>query len=128
MTKHRSTQIKITVIVSVSLVIAAVTYGFAQANIANTAGIMGAGYGVISSFEVSNINYILDVEDPTNFNSVSFMLDQETSQIQTGISATKNGKIIWAEECEVIGTRWSCYFEEEVELLSADWLHVTSAN
>ena len=128
MTKQKKTQTKITAIVSLSLVIAAVTYGFAQANMTNSAGIMGAGYGVKSPYEISNINYVLDLEAPTTFTAVSFTIDQGTSKIQTGVSATKNGKIVWAEECEKVGTRWSCSFAEELELLTADWLHVISAN
>ena len=127
MTKQKKTQIRITAIVSLSLVIAAATYGFAQANMTNSAGIMGSGYGVKSPYKVSNIKYILALEDPTSFTSVRFMIDQEISQIQAGVSATGKGNIVWAEECEPTGNRWTCSFAEEMELLTADWLHVISA-
>jgi 1-aminocyclopropane-1-carboxylate deaminase/D-cysteine desulfhydrase-like pyridoxal-dependent ACC family enzyme len=127
MTKQKRTRISITAIVSLSLVIAAVTYGFAQANMTHSAGIMGAGYGVKSTFKVSNIQYVLDLEDTNTFTSVSFAIDQEISRIQAGVSATEQGAIAWAEECEQVGTRWTCSFEEDVELLAADWLHVISA-
>ena len=128
MTKQKRTQVKITAIVSLSLVIAAVTYGFAQANMANSAGFMGAGYGVKSPYKVSNIKYILDLEEPTSFNAVSFGIDQEIPQIQAGVSATGKGDIAWAEECEQTGNRWTCSFGEGKELLTADWLHVVSAH
>lgn len=127
MTKQKKTQVRITAIISLSLVIAAVTYGFAQANMTNSAGIMGAGYGVKSPFKVSNIKYVLDLENPNTFTSVNFMIDEEVSQLQTGVSATGKGKIVWADGCEQIGNRWTCTFEEEVELLAANWLHITSA-
>ena len=127
MANQKKTQIRITAIVSLSLVIAAITYGFAQANMSNSTGIMGAGYGVKSPYKVTNIKYILDMEDPNTFTSVSFVIDQEVSQLQSGVSETGKGAVVWAEECEQVGSRWTCSFGEEVELLAADWLHVISA-
>jgi hypothetical protein len=127
MTKQKKTQVRITAIVSLSLVIAAATYGFAQANMSNSTGIMGAGYGVKSPYKVTNIKYILDLDDPNTFTSVSFVIDQEVTQLQSGVSATGKGAVVWAEECEQVGSRWTCSFGEEMELLAADWLHVISA-
>ena len=127
MTKQKRTQIRITAVVSISLVIAAISYGFAQANMTHSSGILGAGYGVKSPYEVSNINYVLDLEEPSTFTAVCFVLDQEIDLVQAGVSISNNGQIIWTTDCELTGPRWTCSFGDNIDLLAANWLHVISA-
>jgi hypothetical protein len=127
MTKQKRTQYRVLGLVSLSLIIAAATYGFAQANTISGVSGMGAGYGVKSSYEVSKVSYTLDIEDPGTFTAVDFTLEQEGSAIIVGVSASKKGEIIWADDCEKIGTQWTCSFDRSIDVLAADWLHVTSA-
>ena len=126
MTKQKHTQYRVLGLVSLSLIIAAATYGFAQANTISGVSGMGAGYGVKSSYEVSKVNYTLDIEDPGTFTAVDFTLEQEGSAIIVGVSASKKGEIIWADDCEKISTQWTCSFDQSIDVLAADWLHVTS--
>jgi hypothetical protein len=112
-------------LVSLSLIIAAVSYGFAAGNDANT-GILGVGYGVLSEYQVSKISYTLDIEEPTSFTAVKFMADQVDGAILAGVSATKTGSIVWADDCQLNGAVWTCTYSESVDVLSADWLHVTA--
>ena len=127
MTKQKSTKYRVLGLISLSLIIAAATYGFAQANTISGVSGMGAGYGVKSSYEVSKVNYTLDIEDPGTFTAVDFTLEQEGSAIIVGVSASKKGEIIWADDCEKIGTQWTCSFDQSIDVLAADWLHVASA-
>ena len=127
MTKQKRTHYRVLGLVSLSLIIAAATYGFAQANTISGVSGMGAGYGVKSSYEVSKVNYTLDIEDPGTFTAVDFTLEQEGSAIIVGVSASKKGEIIWADDCEKIGTQWTCSFDQSIDVLAADWLHATSA-
>ena len=127
MTKQKHTRYRILSLVSLSLLIAAATYGFAEANTISGEIGMGAGYGVKSSYEVSRVSYTLDVEDPTTFTAVDFVLEGEGSAIVVGVSASEKGEITWADDCEKIGTQWTCTFDRSVDVLGADWLHVTSA-
>ena len=128
MTKQKRTQYRVLGLVSLSLIIAAATYGFAQANTISGVSEMGAGYGVKSSYEVSKVSYTLDLEDPSTFIAVDFTLEGEGSAIIVGVSASKKGEIIWADDCEEVGTNWTCSFDQSIDVLAADWLHVTSAH
>jgi len=125
MTKQKKTRVRILGLVSFSLVIAVIAYGFADANSVHSAGVMGNGYGVKSTFEVSKINYTLDVENPTRFIAVDFEVDQQASLVTAGVSATEKGKVIWSDECVIASNRWTCAFDEGVDVLAADWLHVS---
>jgi len=126
MTKQKSTQNRILAIVSLSLVIAAATYGFAEADSISGGSMIGAGFGVKSSFVVSSVSYILDVENPSCFVAVEFTLDQNGTEIIVGVSGTEKGDILWADDCTLIDSNWTCAFDESIDVLAADWLHVTS--
>ena len=126
MTKQKRTQVKVLGLVSLSLIIAAATYGFAEANSIHTAGILGAGYGVKSSYEVTKISYSLDLSDPSKFKAVDFVIDQLGTEIIAGVSATEKGQIAWAADCVKSDAIWTCTFAESLDVLAADWLHVSS--
>ena len=126
MTKQKRTQVKIIGLVSLSLIIAVVTYGFTEANTVHSAGILGAGYGVKSSYEVTNISYTLDLAEPSKFKAVDFALDQGANEIIAGVSAAEKGQITWATDCVKSDAEWTCTFDESLDVLAADWLHVTS--
>jgi len=126
MTKQKSTQNRILAIVSLSLVIAAATYGFAEADSISEGSIIGAGFGVKSSYAVSCVSYTLDVENPNSFVAVEFILDQNVTEINAGVSGTEKGDILWADDCTQVDSNWTCAFDESIDVLAADWLHVTS--
>jgi hypothetical protein len=126
MTKQKRTHYRVLSLVSLSLLIAAATYGFAEANTISGVSGMGAGYGVKSSYEVSRVSYTLDVEDPGTFTAVDFTLEGEGSAIFVGVSASEKGEITWADDCVNIGSQWTCSFDQSIDVLGADWLHVTS--
>ena len=44
-----------------------------------------------------------------------------------GVSGTKRGQIVWADDCQLTGAQWTCTFDESVNVLAADWLHVFDA-
>ena len=127
MTKQKRTRNRVLGLISLSLIIAAASYGFAAVNTKTpSAGIMGADYGVKSSYEISKIRYTLDIEDPSSFTAVDFEIDGEGAMVIAGVSATKNGSIIWAEACEKSETNWTCTFDNSIDVLEADWLYVSS--
>jgi len=126
MTKQKRTKLSILGLISLSLVIAAATYGFAEASTIPSAGILGVDYGVNSTYLVSRINYTLDVENPSTFTAVNFDIDQTGVSIIAGVSITEKGQVVWADECEKIATGWTCTFAESIDVLAADWLHVIS--
>jgi len=128
MTKENRTRKRILGLVSISLVIAAATYGFASMNTTiHGAGMLDVSYGIVSSSDVSRVIYSLDIEDPGLFTAVEFNLEGDGSGVVAGVSSTKNGQITWADDCEKTGTKWTCTFEESRDVLSADWLHVSTS-
>ena len=126
MTKQKRTRIQITGLVSLTLIIAAVSYGFASASseAQGGPGLFSAGYGVISPTEVTKISYVLDEEAPIYFVAVKFFAEDILSSPRVGVSGTKNGGIVWADECEEYGAFWKCSFETPISVLEGDWLFV----
>ena len=126
MTKQRRTKLSILGLISLTLVIAAASYGFAEASTIPSAGILGVDYGVESDFLVSRISYTLDFDNPSMFTAVDFDIDQSGVAIMAGVSASENGQVVWADECVKAAAGWTCTFAESVDVLDADWLHVIS--
>ena len=124
MTKQKRTKYQILGLVSLTLIIAAATYGFAEVNTVNSAGILGVGFGVMSNYQVNKISYTLDEANPTTFTAVDFQVDQLSGSVIAGVSTTKKGQVVWADDCQFTGTNWTCTFDESVDVLAADWLHV----
>ena len=126
MTKQKRTRMQITGLVSITLIIASVSYGFASANTdaPGIGGLFSAGYGVISPVEVSKISYILAEEDPTTFVGVKFFAAEINSGFRAGVSGTKDGGVVWAEGCEAYGAFWKCSFETPISIFEGDWLFV----
>jgi hypothetical protein len=124
MTKQKRTKYQIVGLISLTLIIAAASYGFAKADGTGTTGLLEVGYGVQSDFDVSRITYTLDETKPTNFLAVKFYLDQPAVDVQAGISVTKSGQVFWADECEFSGYGWVCSFDESLDVRMANWLHV----
>jgi Ethanolamine utilization protein EutJ (predicted chaperonin) len=126
MMKQKRTKLSILGLISLSLVIAAATFGFAEASTIPSAGILSVDYGVKSDYQVSRISYTLDIDNPSLFTAVDFDIDQSGVVILAGVSITEKGNVVWADDCEKGGTSWTCTFDESVDVLAADWLHVIS--
>jgi phosphate/sulfate permease len=126
MTKQKRTRCQILGLISLTLIIATVSYGFATGNsdTPRVGGLFSASYGVISTAEIAKISYILDETQPTSFTAVKFTADGAEAGLQAGVSGTKDGKVVWAEECEKVGAFWKCTFGTSVDVFQADWLHV----
>ncbi|MBW1953952.1 MAG: hypothetical protein JRI66_12890 [Deltaproteobacteria bacterium] len=124
MTKRKRTKYQIAGLISLSLIIAAVTYGFAQADAIGTTGLLEVGYGVQSEYQVTRISYTLDEDAPTNFLAVNFELDQAAAAVRAGVSDTKTGQILWADSCDYTGYNWACSFGAGIDVRDASWLHV----
>ena len=124
MTKQRRTRLSILGLISLTLIIAAASYGFAEAGAIPSAGILGVEYGVVSDLQVSRVNYTLDVDDPSTFTAVVFEVDRAGIALNAGVSVAKDGSVVWADQCQKSGPRWTCTFEESISVLEADWLHV----
>ncbi len=127
MTKQKRTRHRLLGLVSLSLIIAAATYGFASMNTTiHGAGVLDTGYGTHSAYDVSSVVYTLDLEDPSSFMAVEFVIEGEEDMMIAGVSATKNGQITWSDDCENNDRKWTCTFDESIDVLAADWLHVSS--
>ena len=128
MTKQKRTRYQIIGIVSLSLIIAAASYGFiASSTDIHSSGFLGGDYGVKSIYGVSKVSYTLDLEDPSTFVAVSFVLDADDAVVTAGVSATKNDQVVWADDCEKTIGKWTCSFNEQIDVFAADWLHVSPA-
>ena len=46
--------------------------------------------------------------------------------LMAGVSATEKSEVYWADNCESDGIYWTCTFIESIDVLTADWLHVSS--
>ena len=127
MTKQKQTRYRVLGLVSLSLIIAAGTYGFASMNTTiHSAGVFDAGYGIQSAYDVSRVIYTLNLEDPSSFTAVEFVIEGEGDLVIAGVSASKNGQITWSDDCQKNDYKWTCSFDESINVLAADWLHVSS--
>jgi hypothetical protein len=124
MKKEKRTKYRVLGLLTISLIIAAATYGFAGAHAVNSAAILGADFGVMSPYQVSKICYTLDESDPSYFTAVSFELGKSSAAVAAGVSATRGSQVTWAGDCQYNGVKWTCTFDDSISVLAADWLHV----
>ena len=80
-----------------------------------------------SMYVVSKVSYPLALEDPSTFVAVSFVLDTDDAVVTAGVSTTKNDQVVWADDCEKTVGKWTCSFNEQIDVFAADWLHVSPA-
>ncbi|HDD61205.1 MAG: hypothetical protein DRI65_09460 [Chloroflexota bacterium] len=114
---------RILALLALAVILSAATYGFAAANNV-PAGVSGEGTGAISGYTVSNVNYFLDSNDPTQFDHVTFTLDANATDVYGGIG---NGTIIYWTSCTGGPTNFSCDLTgSSVSVAGAIELHVSS--
>lgn len=70
---HRLFNPRTIAVLVLALMIGAISYGFAAANIVPESG-AGDGSGAISGYTVTNVNYTLNATNPANIDAVTFDL------------------------------------------------------
>jgi hypothetical protein len=104
---HRKRRRRLVLVALLAFVLG--TTGFAYAagitfNGASNAGAAGEGAGTISGYNVTNIKYTLDNNDPANITGVEFALSPDTA---TTVKAKVTGMASWGT-CTDAGTTWQC--------------------
>lgn len=89
----------------VATVLAAGAYAYTASNTV-AASAAGDGAGVVSGYDVTNVQYTLDAADPTAIDAVSFDLDAAASVVKAD---TDNGSG-YVDCTNTGGTSWSCDF------------------
>ena len=114
---------KIMALLVLAVVMSAATFGFAAANTVSD-GVGGEGTGAISGYTVSNVVYTLDATDPTQFDTVTFTLNANASDVYAGLG---NGGTIYWTSCTGGPLDFSCDLSgSTIGVASAVELHVSS--
>jgi hypothetical protein len=103
---NRKRKRRIAVVALLAFVLGTTAFAYAASitfNGANNAGAAGQGSGDISGYDVTNIHYTLDNNDPSNITGVTFDLAPNTA---TTVKAKITGMAGWVA-CTG-GTPWSC--------------------
>lgn len=94
--------IKVFLIALIAFVFATVATAFAASNTVPD-GYAGDGFGTISGYTVSNVQYNLNGTDPANIDSVEFDLDNAATTVE--ISLVTGGSYY---SCTSAGNHWTC--------------------
>jgi hypothetical protein len=121
---NRKRKRRIAVVALLAFVLGTTAFAYAAGitfNGANNAGAAGQGNGAISGYDVTNIHYTLDNNDPSNLTGVTFELSPATA---TTVKAKINGMAGWSS-CTG-GPTWTCTLSGTA--LSASSLQVAAAD
>jgi hypothetical protein len=121
---NRKRKRRIAVVALLAFVLGTTAFAYAAGitfNGANNAGAAGQGNGAISGYDVTNIHYTLDNNDPSNLTGVTFELSPATA---TTVKAKINGMAGWST-CTG-GPTWTCTLSGTA--LSASSLQVAAAD
>ncbi len=108
---------RILALLVLAVVLSAATYGFAAANTVPANTHAGYGEGVISGYEVTDVNYTLDSSNPNLFSSVDFNMTEldsgdpvpATAEVLVGIGdGTGTTGIDWVTCNTPVGTSVTC--------------------
>lgn len=118
---------RLVVMFALLLLLAAVSYGFAAANVLPETG-AGDGQQTISGYTITNVTYTLNTTTPSNIDKVTFDIAPTA-----GASAptTVKAKLVaasstWFACSKTTGTTWSCNVTG-VTATAADELRVVAA-
>ena len=119
-----------TTAVLLALILSAVAYGFAAANVVPDSK-AGDGTGVVSGYTISNIHYVLDTVTPSEIDTVTFTTDVAVPATGTVYVVADNGAGTEYESdaCTNLGTvNLSCDFTTNtLTVLSLENLRVVAA-
>ena len=103
---HRKRRLRLALVALLAFLLGTTAFAYA-ANItfngASNAGAAGEGAGTISGYDVTNVKYTLDNNDPANITGVSFALTPDTA---TNGKAKVTGMSAWGT-CTDAGTTTS---------------------
>jgi hypothetical protein len=103
-----------------ALIVAASAYAYTAANNV-PATKAGDGYGAISGYNITNVQYALAAYDPSKIASVSFTLDAVASTVKAKLVNSNPSY----QDCTVSGgTSVTCTFTTQPTVLAADALRV----
>lgn len=116
---------RILALLVLAVVMSAATYGFAAANTVD-ASVAGEGFGAVSGYDVTGILYQLNASNPSQFDSVTFTLDANATDVYAGIG---NGSTVsWGAICAGGPTVFSCNLSSTtITVAAALELHVIAA-
>ena len=115
---------RIMVLIVLTIVLGAATYGFAAGNTVPD-GVAGEGMGNITGYVVSSVVYTLDSGTPSEFDSVDFTLSANASDVYAGIGDGL-GTTYWID-CTGGPLNWTCDLTAcTVDVVDAVELHVSS--
>jgi len=104
---NRQRKRRIAIVALLAFVLGTTAFAYAASitfNGAGNAGAAGQGSGTISGYNVTNIHYTLDTNDPSNITGVTFSLAPNTA---TTVKAKLNGTGAWVA-CTGGTSPWSC--------------------
>ena len=101
---QRSKSTRIFVLLIFALVLAAATYGFAEANVVNSGNVMnlGEGTGTISGYAVT-VAYDVDLANPSQVDAIDLTLDNDATTVQISLDSGAT----WIN-CTGATTSWTC--------------------
>ncbi len=101
---QRSKTTRIFVLLIFALVLAAATYGFAEANVVNSGNVMnlGEGTGTISGYAVT-VAYDVDLANPSQVDAIDLTLDKDATTVQISLDSGAT----WIN-CTGATTSWTC--------------------
>ncbi len=104
---HRKRRRRLALVALLAFVLGTTAFAYA-ANItfngATNAGLAGEGSGVISGYNVTNIKYTLDNNDPATITGVEFALNPNTA---TTVKAKIGDAAAWGT-CTYVSPKWQC--------------------
>ena len=112
-------------IILIALILTVATFAFADANTVATSS-AGDGFKGISGYDITNVHYILDSNNPDTIATVTFDIDPVTAA-DISIKLIDGGE--WINDCSntVSGTV-TCNVNGAVTALEADLLRVVAAD
>lgn len=113
-------------VLAVFAMVAVSAFGFAATNTLNggtDAGRAGDGTGVIGGYDVTNIHYVFDANNPAEIDEVHFTLDAVAANVRAAINGTNS------TSCDnPAGNDWECTMPGGVGVSGATELRVVAAD
>lgn len=97
-------------IIAALMILAAVTYAYAAANLVPETG-AGEGSGTVSGYTITNVDYTLLGSNPSKLDEVSFAVAPTAGAGAAGeVRITVDGGTTWVTCTGPVGSTWTCAF------------------
>lgn len=113
-------------VLAVFAIVAMSAFGFAANNTFNggtDAGRAGDGTGTIAGYDVTNIHYVFDANNPAEIDEVHFTLDAAAATVRAAINGTNSSSCT-----NTGGNNWECTMPAGVTVSGATELRVVAAD